>query len=278
MLQNNPAADRVPEGFNPDSDPAPQELAPPLLVQYWQAAVRWKWVIAGIIAFALAVGLVMTLLTTPQYTAKTRIEISRDQKKVTNLEGVESSEARRDIEFYQTQYALLSARSLAERVSKSLRLAENTAFFESQGITPEGSSLFVTGNRPLTATQRAAREKMAVSLLLGGISIEPVRGSALVDIRYTSASPQVSAKVANAWAQQFIQASMDRRFASTADARSFLEGRLADLRGKLEASERNLVNYASEKGIVALDQSRDAEGKTTVGRTLASTEIGRAHV
>ena len=45
-------------------------LAPPILLQYWQVVLRWKWLILGITAAALTLGLVSTLLTTPQYTAK----------------------------------------------------------------------------------------------------------------------------------------------------------------------------------------------------------------
>ena len=62
-----------------------------------------------------------------------------------------------------------------------------------------------------------------VDLLLDHINISPIRGSALVDVSYSSGSPQISAMIANAWTQQFIQANMDRRMSSTADARTFLE-------------------------------------------------------
>jgi polysaccharide biosynthesis transport protein len=120
MLQ----ASQSPADFdNSSPSDAEQPMAPPLLLQYWQVVLRWKWVIAGIILASLAIGIVATLLATPQYTATSRIEISREQKKVTNVEGLESSEAGRDLEFFQTQYSLLQARSLAERVSRQLCLS-----------------------------------------------------------------------------------------------------------------------------------------------------------
>ena len=58
-------------------------LAPPILLQYWQIVVRWKWIIAGIVVTCLLVGLVATLLTTPKFTARSRLEISREQKNIT---------------------------------------------------------------------------------------------------------------------------------------------------------------------------------------------------
>jgi polysaccharide biosynthesis transport protein len=228
-------------------------MSPPLVLQYLQVITRWKWVIAGIIAAAFTIGLVATLLMTPLYTAKSRIEISREQKNITNVDGLESREAGRDLEFYQTQYSLLEARSLAERVAKQLRLATSDAFFEAHGMdTADGSGLFGKKSSAITGEQRLKREKLVVDALLANIGINPIRGSALIDINYTSASPKLSADISNAWTQQFVESSMDRRFASTSDARRFLEARLADLRARLEQSERELVNYASQKGIISL--------------------------
>jgi polysaccharide biosynthesis transport protein len=251
-----------------------QSLAPPILLQYWQVVLRWKWVIVGLIVAALTIGLVATLLMTPKYTATARIEISRDQKKVTNVEGLDAADSGRDLEFYQTQYALLEARSLAERVARQLRLSSNDAFFEAHGVNPNDRVLFGSkSGQPLAAGERQKREQMVIELLLKNASIAPIRGSALIDIGYTSASPTLSSQIANTWTDQFIVQSMDRRFASTADARKFLEGRLGDLRTRLETSERDLVNYANNKGIVALGKSKSSDGKTEVERTLVSSDL-----
>ena len=109
--------------IDPDATFEPQAEAPrrrgriavPLLLQYWAVVLRWKWLILAIMAASVAAAVIVTLLMTPQYTAKSRIEISRELKKVANVSGVDSEEVGRDIEFYQTQYSLLSARTLAER-------------------------------------------------------------------------------------------------------------------------------------------------------------------
>jgi len=66
---------------------------------------------------------------------------------------------------------------------------------------------------------------------------------------------------------------MDREFASTADARNFLEQRLETLRTKMEESERKAVNFASANGIVALSETKDADGKTQTQRTLATADL-----
>ena len=275
MLKNSPQTAGLANSDNLNQEIEQERgLAPPILLQYWQVVLRWKWLIIGITIAAVALGLIATLLATPQYTATSRIEISRAQKNVTNVESLESAEAGRDLEFYQTQYSLLQARSLAERVVRQLRLGVNSGFFEAHGVDPNDDGLFASkSGQQLSAADRQKREKKAVELLAKHISISPIRGSALIDISYTSANPGLSAQISNAWTEQFIVQSMDRRFASTADARKFLEGRLADLRARVETSEREVVNYASEKGIVALGTTKSADGKTEVERTLVSSDL-----
>ncbi len=237
-----------------------QQFLPPLLLQYWHTLRRRRWTIAGIVVAALAAGLAITLLTPPQYTARAQIEISRQQKNITKVEGVEDQQAGRDLEFYATQYSLLKAVSLAQRVEKALKLASSDAFFAAHGAKPATGGI-------------EARRRQAVQLLLGNVAVEPIRTSRLVDIKYTSRSPELAAQVTNAWVREFIGASMDREYNSTADARRFLEQRLTVLRSRVEESEREVSNYASARGIVSLDVTRDADGKTQTQRTLASTDL-----
>ena len=256
---------------------------PPLLLEYWQIVMRWKWLIAAIIGASVVVGLILSLLMTPQYSAKVRIEISREQKNVTNVQGLEAAEAsRNNLEFYNTQWALLEARSLAERVARELRLATRDDFYAAHGVEPVDGDGGDANSSLRSAALRQKREQQVVNLLLDHIAISPIRGSALVDVGYTSASPELSAMIANKWTQQFILASMDRRFASTSDARTFLEGRLNELRIRLEQSEREAVNFAARRNIVQVNRTAEGgggEGQTTLASmnlSLLNAELARA--
>ena len=54
----------------------------------------------------------------------------------------------------------------------------------------------------------------AASILLAHIEINPVGNSNLVDINFVSPDADLSAKVVNTWAQEYIQANLDRKFAA----------------------------------------------------------------
>jgi len=239
----------------------------PVLLQYWHAVLRHKITIAAILAACVALGIVITLLMTPYFVSTSRIEISRKQDNVTNVEGVMGSErSNNNLEFYQTQYSLLESLSIAERVARAKNLAANDGFFETFGIDPS--------NLPeKTSGQENPRLKLATSLLRSHVSISPVRGSSLVDLRFESPSSALSAQMANAWVEQFIEADLERRFNSTVAARTFLEEQLATLKQRLEDSERNLSSYADNKEIITLSTAETPDGKTVAQRTLASANL-----
>jgi succinoglycan biosynthesis transport protein ExoP len=214
-----------------------------------------------LIIFACLVGaLIITLLMTEQFTAKSTIEISRQQSNVTNVETVEDDDFTKNKEFYETQYSLLVARSLAQRVARSLKLMTDEQFSAAHGLGTSALSVDQGEKRSVTA-ERNARLKLVTNVLLNNVSVEPIAGSSLVEVSYTSPDRGLAAKITNAWVEQFIAANMDRKFGSTADAKEFLEKRLAELRAKMAESERNLVNYAT---------SNSGQSKTLVTVNLES--------
>lgn len=245
----------------------------PIILQYWNIFWRRRWLVLAIMLSTLFLGGVYISLATPQFSSEARLEISRQQAQVTNVRGIEAERTGQDLEFYASQHQLLAARSLAERVVRSLRLAQSEEFYAAHGEKVTSEALGELGGQSPSAEQQKKMEDRAVRLLRRHIEIEPVRGSSLVDVRYMSADPALSARIANTWAEQYIQASMDRRYASTAEARRFLEGRLTDLRERLDRSERELVNFAVERNIVTLSETQDGEGNTRTSETLTSSTL-----
>jgi len=261
----------LPTGYDAYDDEAHET---PILLQYWQAVLRHKITIAAILATCIALGVIITLLMTPYFTSTSRIEISREQDKVTNVEGVTGSDgAGQNLEFYQTQYSLLESRSLAERVVRSRNLATRDEFFDTFGVDPDDSGILSATPKTQTAAQRNARLKLATDLLQEHVSVSPIRGSSLVDVNFESPNRNLSAEIANAWIEQFIASNLDRRFNSTADARKFLEEQLAELKQRLEDSERSLSGYADNKEIITLSSEQTPDGKTVSQKTLASANL-----
>jgi capsular exopolysaccharide synthesis family protein len=208
----------------------------------------------------LLLGLLITLLTTPLYTASATLEIQREAPNFAEVKQGNQAQGAIDNEFYQTQYGLLRSRALAERVAQSLRLGDSPAFFEQFDVTaPEG--WFQNGRPVQTGAARQARVRAAGAIVLERVTVEPERMSRLIEVRFTSPDPQLSKRVIDTWSANFIQTTLERRYAATTYARQFLEDRLGQLRVRIDQSERALVNYASRENIINIPSPSGAPGE-----------------
>lgn len=241
------------------------------LRQYLRIAIRWRYVILSAVGACVLLGLITTLLMTPKYTAETTVEISRESDKVTEFQGVEREAGVADQEFYETQYGLLRSRSLSERVATQLRLVDDPKFFKMFGAENEDPAMQLTNGR-YPASGRAARRRIAGEVLLKNLSIAPTQLSRLVDIRFTSPDPNFSARVANAWADNFIQTNLERKIQATSYGRNLLQRQLAQAKERLDGSQRQLVGYASSQGIINLP-AQTSNGTTTQERSILADDL-----
>jgi capsular exopolysaccharide synthesis family protein len=244
----------------------------PLLQQYLRIAIRWRWLIAGVTAACILLGLVVTLLMTPQFTATTTIEISRVSDQVTSFQGVEREIGVADQEFYQTQYGLLRSQTLAERVATQLGLADDAAFFEMFGVESDDPAFALTNGR-YSASGRPVRQRTAGEILLDNLGVEPARMSRLVGIHFTSPDPTLSARVANAWSENFIQTNLERKIQATSYGREQLQRQLAEYKDRLDASQRQLVTYASNEQIINLPAESGGNGVAGTERSIVSDDL-----
>lgn len=249
----------------------------PFLRYTMRLAYRWRKVIGSIIAGCLLIGLVITLLMTPQYTAVTTIEIARESDRIVNIQGVQQEASDANQEFYQTQYGLLKSRSLAERVATQLQLVDSASFFQTFDVDNDSPVFTPDARGRLPATGRDVRTRIAGELLLANMKVEPVRSSQLVELSFTSPDPALSARVANAWSTNFIQATLQRRYEATSYARNFLESRLGQLRQRVEQSERQLVAYARNQRIISVPNGSGGERALIVDSlTLLNNDLAQA--
>lgn len=224
---------------------------------------RNLWPIAPIVGAALLAALAITLLQVPRYTAAATIQINDSGGRVLASAEDEPAEAPRSAQdtdrFLRTQADVLQSRSLALRVAQALRLTGEPRFYAAQGETPLP---------PAAGPQASANA--AVRILQRDLAVTLPRDSRIVTIRFTSTDPALAARIANSYASEFIAASLQRRFDSSAYARTFLSDQLRAARGRVERSEQALNAYARTHGLIragaadAGDQPRAATGAQTV--------------
>lgn len=237
------------------------------LMAYWRFLWKHRLIFALSIMAALALGVAATLMTTPVYVARMTLEIERASAKVVNLQEVTPREEfGSGLEFYQTQYGLLRSRALAERVVDALNLTQSQAFLHANGLDVAKPGAKIDPTR-----RRAALREAVIGRAAAGLSVNPVRGSRLVQLSYQSTSPALAAELANAFAENYIAMNLERKFESSAYARDFLEKQIAQVKAKLEESERQSVAYAVQQQIINLGENGRSAGAGV--ESLAETNL-----
>jgi len=233
------------------------------LAAYWRLALKYRFLIIGCFLGALVIGATLTLLMTPIYTAQATLQIDREAARIIESEDVAPREnMMQGEEFFQTQYGLIRSRSLAERVIESLGLASSDGTLEAMGVeAPEAGGT--------ASAQAALRRAAALKAIQENLTVSPVRGSRLVAVGYDNPNPVVAARIANGFAENFIQANLDRKFESSSYARQFLEERIAQTKERLESAERQLVAYAANQQIINVGEP--SEGAASGGATESLT-------
>ena len=255
------------------------------LLAYWRILVKRRWLVLGILTGVVALALLKTLMATPIYRATSVLQLEKAGTQVVQVEGIQPDSDRYgwDPDFLQTQYELLQSRSLAERVADELNL-DQAALDRLNDPGWLGRMLALL--RPKSKTESAdtaladaAKQlRAAAGVVSGGLSVEPVRNSRLVRINYDSPSPEFSARVANAIADGFIASGLERRFGASSYAKTYLEDQLKLVKAKLEQSERKLVAFAQQEGLVSTGengQSLATQNLTQLNAALANAQDQR---
>ena len=224
------------------------------------------WLVAAIVAIAIAAAVVLTMLQTPRYTAMSTVEINEQAEDVlgAELETDRNANSSWDIDlFLNTQLEILRSRALAERVERRLNLAANERFFTAM-------------QAPDVAGSQQARFNTAVGLVEANFTASLPRDTRIAELSFTSTDPNISADVANAYAAEFIQSNLQRKFDSSAYARSFVAEQLEEARVQLEGSERELNAYARQAGLIRTrdpsNEDAEAAGSVTASSLMQLNE------
>ncbi|WP_374420394.1 GumC family protein [Novosphingobium arvoryzae] len=238
--------------------------------RYIAAAIRSNLLlIAAIILVSLAISIVSTLLDTPRYTAASTIQINDASDRVIgeNDDSTQQAVNAFDVDrFLKTQTDVLKSRGLAQRVAQKLKLQGNPDFYKAMEVSPPDGEMSLEMQRNLVLT-----------LLSSNLKVNLPRDSRIVTIQFESADPNLSATVANAFASEFIQSNLQRKFDSSSYARDFVANQLEEAKQRVETAERNLNEYARSTGLVRTESTvrRDGSASGDTGGSITAASLAQ---
>ncbi|NIM91391.1 MAG: polysaccharide biosynthesis tyrosine autokinase [Candidatus Aminicenantes bacterium] len=243
------------------------------LSEYWQRIVKRKWVIISLTTVIVLIVGVFSFTSTPLYRARTTVLIKETSSRMLSIQEMFSNYPVQRYDFMNqnlnTQLKILTSRSLAERVARKMNLSAR----------PEIQALGKSKTNPIQAFKnffsfrwlfgafapqkkkedmdsqpilRQDPDTLLAPIILGGISVSPIRDTRVVELSYTSSHPVLAADIVNALAEEFISYSVEIRYEATQEASEFLNEQIAQLREELASKESELQRYGQEKELYFL--------------------------
>ena len=199
-----------------------------------------KWLVLALFVIGSVAGTVTTLLLPKRYTADTAmiVEVRIDPV----LGALAPSLAAPG--YMATQIDIIRSERVAARVVKML------------GV--ERSPSAVAQWREAT-NAKIPLERYFANLLQLGLGVEPSRGSNVINISFSAQDPIFAQAAANAFAQAYMDISVELRVAPARQSATFLDDQTKVLRNGLESAQAKLSKFQQDKGIVVSDERFDQE-------------------
>jgi capsular exopolysaccharide synthesis family protein len=233
----------------------------PHLLDYWQVVLKRRWTVLACLLIVFATVAIGTLKKTPVYEAKVEMEINPEEPQVLNFKEISQAAPTVDVDSYrETQYKVLQSRTLAEQVVNDLRLYQLPEFYRYRGpfgLFESDPKRIPSRSDPAPPDPSTDGYRNAVEHFRHSVDVSPVRRSNLVDITFESHDPQLAALVANRLAEDYKTENLQVKWDETEEASKWLQGKLVELKVKLEKAEDALQAYAQAKGIVFIDDKQN---------------------
>jgi succinoglycan biosynthesis transport protein ExoP len=204
--------------------------------------IRARWLLALSVMAALVIltmGICLVLPKTYKATASVMVDLKPDP-----VTGMSSGMALPSVGLMATQIDIITSPALATRVARKIGMDHNDDMRAQWQKSVKGRGDFLT---------------WAGEFLSQSLDVKPSRESNIIEISYTSVEPKFSAALANAFAEAYMDSSVQFRVDPARQYYSFFEERAKLARDKLEAAQVKLAQAQKSKGIVATDERLDAE-------------------
>jgi capsular exopolysaccharide synthesis family protein len=155
-----------------------------------------------------------------------------------------------DPDFLPTQAKLLESREIAERVVRKLNLLEDPE------LNPKKSGFFRAGEKGAAAKPipRAQAEVIGMAgWVQGGIEVDQVKGTNLLQLSCDAPTPKLAASIANAVADAYIQWTLEAKSEMLARASQFFAGQIVQMKKELDVLEQQLLAYGRQKDITSVE-------------------------
>lgn len=238
---------------------------------------RWRILIPTLLVAAIAAFAVNTV--TPYYSSEARLLIESGQTVFNRPQGEQGPGDERSVvepEAVQSQVQVILSRDLSRQVVRELKLDERPEFAPKPGFVQRLMGL-IGLDRDASPT---TREDAALAVLAKNLNVYNFERSRVIAIEYSSPDPELSARIANAFAEGYLKLQQVSRATATRQSTQWLateiealRTKVADAEAKVEAFRAKANLYLGANGTTLTAQQL---GELSTQLTLAQTQKAEA--
>ena len=260
---------------DPDrNDPAVRQVSEVHLRDYLRVLHKRRWTAGPVFLVIVLAVTFYTYTETPIYAARTQLLIEAHNPNVVSFQQV-LEEERTSNDYYQTQYGILRSRIVARKTLETLQLWDHPEFGGERDedtfslrrtVGDAADELIALVARSINYTSAADEaaapnetdaQSLAIDILIGKLTVAPVRNSRLVNISVRSPDPALAEAIANTLARTYIEQNLEFNFLASKEATDWLGERLAEQRARVEATEVVLQQYREQHDAMALEDRQN---------------------
>jgi polysaccharide biosynthesis transport protein len=222
------------------------------LRDHWRVVRKHRWrILCTFFGTVLIVGAAI-YTKAPIYKATATLLIERQAPQMLDIHTFLAPEpvGPDEYDYYQTQFEILKSPSLAAKVIREERLEKQTWFAGADRKAPRSNF------QNLGENARGPGPRL-IDAYLRSLEIEPVPRTRLVKVSFSTPDPDLSARVANAHAEAYINQGVELHLQATKAAQSYLDDKLSELRERVKKSEAALNSYGRDEGIISLNDKEN---------------------
>ena len=230
----------------------------PRIRSYVLLLYNYRALICGVSVAVIFLALLRSFLTTPMYRSETLLRIGTYTPALQGNAREDSvAQQTRELGYLNTQIELLTSLPVADLVLADPNgLAADIKRYDDRYRAPGILQRIFGRKAPAEAALNNGYHRSLTDLqsYLELLSVKPMRMTSLVRLSAVTAEPELSARIANAHAERYIEYIRQERESSALENLVFLQRQAAELAEKVAASERKLAAYAEANAIVSVNK------------------------
>ena len=231
---------------------------------YWDILIKRRWLILAIAFVVTAATAVYSILATPEYRATARIVVEPDSQDIQTLNDLGRATAPVDDSFLSTQVDVLESDNLAWQTIEQLNLSQTPHFAK-----------YLKGGAASNA--RPVIQAKLTGVFRDSLIVNRKRDTRMVEVSFDTTNPELAARIVNKLIDNYVEYNFRTKYGATRQATTWMEQRLAELKEKVETSQRALVRYEQRNSIVDVgNKQSDSEQKLAdLNRDLTQAQSDR---